>query len=204
MSKTRKGSEACVGALVIETGESLRLFERNGAFPSADTPYQIGQVWELEWEPDKRRKPPHNETVIVYKRTQLETIPRSDLAKYLEDEVGIEVWEGSPDELFDGCPSNTWAGKGYVSESTDLPTVSTGFWVSDQDLALVKDEYGADCYKYPGQSSIRLLKYVGYDAPMAIIPAGTLIRVSLATWWRPTNWVDGEDRCYLQLSGWYI
>jgi hypothetical protein len=204
VSKTRKGIQACVGALGIETGDSLRLFERDGSYPPANTPYQVGQVWELTWKHDKRRKPPHNETVIVYQRLLSHSIPPAELGEYLQNEIGIVVWEGSPDDLFDGYPNSTRAGKGYVSENTRLPTVSTGFWVSDKDIILVKDEYGSDCYEYQGDSRIRLLKYVGYDTPVGIIPAGTLIRVSLATWWCPSSWVDGEERCYLQLSGWYI
>lgn len=44
--------------------------------------------------------------------------------------------------------------------------------------------------------------YVGLQ-DVEVIPAETLIRLSLANWWVPE---DGnvERRCYLQLSGWYI
>jgi len=34
------------------------------------------------------------------------------------------------------------------------------------------------------------------------IPADTLLRVSLARWW--DNEGRHEERCYLQLSGWYV
>ena len=40
--------------------------------------------------------------------------------------------------------------------------------------------------------------------PIKVIPAGTLVRVSLARWWRPEDSEPNfEERCYLQLSGWY-
>ena len=37
-----------------------------------------------------------------------------------------------------------------------------------------------------------------------MIPAGTLVRVSLAHWWRPEDDHTGELRCYVQLSGWFL
>ena len=45
-------------------------------------------------------------------------------------------------------------------------------------------------------------KYVGLQPTEDIIPKGTLLRVSLARWWSPND-VEVENRCYLQLSGWY-
>ena len=51
---------------------------------------------------------------------------------------------------------------------------------------------------------LRGLKYVGEESPIKVIPAGTLVRVSLARWWRPEDSEPNfEKRCYLQLSGWY-
>lgn len=43
------------------------------------------------------------------------------------------------------------------------------------------------------------LKFVGFQEHVSRIQAGTIIRLSLANWWDG----QGEDRCYLQLSGWY-
>ena len=34
------------------------------------------------------------------------------------------------------------------------------------------------------------------------IPLNTLVRISLARWWVPAGM--SEERCYLQLSGWYL
>ena len=45
------------------------------------------------------------------------------------------------------------------------------------------------------------MPYVGFEEAVETIPAGTLVRVSLARWW-DTNGTT-EDRCSLQLSGWY-
>jgi ATP-dependent DNA helicase RecQ len=46
--------------------------------------------------------------------------------------------------------------------------------------------------------------FVGFQEPVEVIPAGTLLRVSLAHWWRPREDADVEPRCYVQLSGWYV
>lgn len=53
-----------------------------------------------------------------------------------------------------------------------------------------------------GRPAMFSIKYVGFAEPINKIPAGTLVRVSLARWWRPTE--TSEERCYLQLSGWYV
>lgn len=48
------------------------------------------------------------------------------------------------------------------------------------------------------------IPYVGFEPAVDLIPKGTLVRVSLARWWRPHDSPpDMEERCYLQLSGWY-
>lgn len=46
------------------------------------------------------------------------------------------------------------------------------------------------------------LKFVGFQTIIPYIPKGTIIRLSLANWWNGDG--SGEDRCYLQLSGWYM
>ena len=47
------------------------------------------------------------------------------------------------------------------------------------------------------------MPYVGFADPIERIPKGALVRVSLARWWRPDDAPDMEERCYLQLSGWF-
>jgi len=56
-------------------------------------------------------------------------------------------------------------------------------------------------YLYPGETGKRSLPYVGFASPVDTIPAGTLLRVSLARWW--DKYGETEERCSLQLSGWY-
>jgi len=48
----------------------------------------------------------------------------------------------------------------------------------------------------------RRFPYVGFEPKVNLIPAGTLMKISLARWWKPED-SDMSERCYLQLSGWY-
>lgn len=80
--------------------------------------------------------------------------------------------------------------------------MSTGFWEPDQDLRMQQDGHRIT-YEYPVDSGVRNIKYVGFEDALDRLPAGMLLRVSLARWWCPEDKPDLEERCYLQLSGWY-
>ncbi len=62
-----------------------------------------------------------------------------------------------------------------------------------------KDEKYTIRYRYG--TDINTIPFVGLQEPIDEIPAGTLLRVSLARWWSPNE--NTEERCYLQLSGYY-
>lgn len=89
----------------------------------------------------------------------------------------------------------------YTSERTGVPDRSTGFWIPDRELRL---RGGGKHYNYVKGALQRGLSHVGEAAATRRIPAGTLVRVSLARWWKPEDAdPDFEERCYQQLSGWY-
>jgi hypothetical protein len=107
--------------------------------------------------------------------------------------------------LFGGVLGYTSNSNGYVSKSRGVPDRSTWFWFPDKDLTLRSD---GTHYDYPmkmflGVTQQRGLAYVGELPPPPTIPAGTLVRVSLARWWSPDADADFELRCYAQLSGWF-
>ena len=113
---------------------------------------------------------------------------------------------GEPARLFTGLTQRTSTGVLYVAERTGVPAFSTMFWQPDKELT--RDEQGMRLrYRYPGTagapSSSCTLTFVGFQEPVKVIPAGTLLRVSLAHWWRPIDRPNDEPRCYVQLSGWY-
>jgi len=146
----------------------------------------------------KQRGPPHVEDFLVTQRYQFGREPR--LAQFLLGRV--RPWRGGPEALFDGLIRFTKSRSGYISRQNKIPSCSTGFWLADRPLFLVQDE-DKSTYHYTRAMLAFRLTYVGTTpAPAAIFP-GTLMRVSLARWWRPDDAPDMEERCYLQLSGCY-
>jgi ATP-dependent DNA helicase RecQ len=90
----------------------------------------------------------------------------------------------------------------FIAARSGLPSRSTQFWIPDQPFQM-------DCegkrirYRYPTADGGRTLAFVGFQEPVEVIPPGTLVRVSLAHWWRPKDKPEEELRCYVQLSGWH-
>lgn len=108
---------------------------------------------------------------------------------------GAKLTRGDLHNAFEGY-LNLQGSKNLVN-SQRIPSFSTQFWILDVDLVHLM-RFEKHYYLYNG---IRL-KYVGFKEPVDNIPAGTIIRLSLANWWDGDG--SGEDRCYLQLSGWYL
>jgi hypothetical protein len=113
----------------------------------------------------------------------------------------ISPWRGGPHRLFGGLVRATGSGSGYVSHAAGVPGRSTGYWLPDRSLVRVL-ENGKERYQYPDERGIRNLPYVGCAPSIPQIVEGTLVRVSLARWWSPDG--EFEQRCYLQLSGWFL
>lgn len=195
LSKTHTRTEACVGGIVIDTLRPIRLMNGPGEYQPGDTPFSVGQIWDIEFKenPDKA---PHIEDVIVSSRKYLRNI--ESIFAFISE--NCQILKGSPLVLYDELLKWTGSGSGYICERNGVPNTSVGFWISDRDLI-----YENGYYTYSQLTRFhrtRRFKYVGFDNPIGIIPAGTLIRVSLAKWWSPPD-IDIEERCYLQLSGWY-
>jgi hypothetical protein len=113
----------------------------------------------------------------------------------------VAPWRGGIDQIFGGLVRYTGSGNGYVCERIGIPDGSTGFWIPDRDLHLRDD---GKHYDYGAGLPRSGLSYVGELATIDPIPAGALLRVSLARWWKPHDAEPGfEERCYLQLSGWF-
>jgi len=197
VSKTHMSNAACVGG-VLADGRFVRLLNSEGNNQNPECDINVGEVYTIIFSERTNKKPPHVEDILVqsmiYKFT-FENI--SKMVEYLKIKLKIKIWEGSSDVLFDGNLQWTNGGSGYISENKTIPNFSVGFWLSDKDL-IRKDFNEKVRYSYPIRW--RNISYVGFQSPVDSIPAGTLLRVSLARWWSPN---DDEERCYLQLSGWY-
>lgn len=211
VSKTHMHTAACVGG-VLANGRFVRLLDEYGHNQDINTPMKIGDVYTIVFEERENKRPPHVEDILVSEmklKGSFLTIER--MIEYLKDKLKIKIWSGSTEILFDGKIKWTNSGSGYISASCETPDNSVGFWIPDKPLTR-RDYQGKVKYSYPPISKVELgfvverlwrsLPFVGFQNPVDIVPASTLVRVSLARWWAPDN-SDDEERCYLQLSGWY-
>ncbi len=197
VSKTHMSNAACVGA-ISGNGKFVRLLDKNGHNQDIETSLKIGDVWTINYQERPNKIAPHIEDILVTNMTfkvSFGTI--KEMIKYLREKLKVKVWSGSTEVLFDGKIQWTSGGSGYISKTGEIPDNSVGFWIPDQDLPR-KDFKEKVRYSYPIRW--RNISYVGYQNPVDRIPANTLVRVSLARWWTPN---EDEERCYLQLSGWY-
>lgn len=203
VGRTKMGTSPyrCIGGLT-ETGRSIRLLDRNGHHWNASTVFQVGQVWDLEFhdvDPGSLN-PPHVEDVLVMSGAYVEIAadPCSAILSL------VAPWRGSERALFDGHVKYTNSHNGYIADD-GMPDRSTWFWIPDRDLHLRDD---GKHYDYRSKLfSIEIahgLSYVGEPNPPDVIRAGTLVRVSLAKWWKPPDADESfPKRCFVQLSGWF-
>jgi len=198
VAKTRRGGGACVGG-ITEEGRSVRLVAADAVTDErAGLGYQVGEVWGVDSTPDEHIQPPHVENIIVCRARRLRS--SADVEKAILRFMPPVI--GGPDKLFEGRLQASSSGGLYISRRIGLPSRSTMFWRPDQPLAL--DYEGKRIrYRYATGDGGRTVTFVGFQDPVEAIPAGTLLRLSLAHWWRPRDNPDEELRCYVQLSGWF-
>ncbi len=201
VSKTKMQHGVCVGG-ITEEGRFVRLLDENGHHPVENTAYEIKQIWEMMWLPGTRPVP-HTEDVRVLSKKHNGILPNETSILDFINSKKIPIYRGSIVNLFESklqFPQS--GGIGFITKE-NVPQNSVCFWIADKYLVR-KDCCGKIRYNYnDGRKSWGYnMAYVGLEKPIVCIPAGTLIRMSLANWWHPKN-SNQEDRCYLQLSGWY-
>lgn len=199
VAKTRMGNGACIGA-ITEKGESVRLIPFNAdVHDGANREYEIGGIWEISAKPAASVIPPHHENIVVYEKRHLHTVRELESAIELLMPPSI----GHPRELYEGLLQMSRSGALYIAEKSGIPPYSTTFWRPDQGLNRDTDSRRVR-YRYPTADGGCTLTYVGFQEPLETIPAGTLVRVSLAQWWKPIDRTDDEERCHAQISGWFL
>ncbi|MDO4783365.1 MAG: hypothetical protein Q4A09_09155 [Capnocytophaga felis] len=197
VSKTRMHNALCVGGLVLKNNRYVRLLNRGNKNQPSDTDFEIGNVWDINFV---NRNPlifPHIEDIIVLDKIFIENI--NSVLSFLQEKNIID-WAGHIDNLFDKKIKWSISGSGFIDER-DLPNRSVGFWKVDRELKKSGFD-GKIRYYYPNEYNLRSLTFVGLIPAIDVIPAGTILRVSLARWWKKDE--NTEKRCYLQLSGWYL
>jgi len=196
VAKTRMGRGACIGA-IAEDGRSVRLIASDADMNEQfNQEYQVGDVWQIDPGADAII-PPHTENILVLRKRRLGT--SDDLPALIERAMPPAV--GSPELLYGGLLQTGPYGSLYIAERSGVPAHSTQFWRPDRPLTRDTDAKRIR-YRYPTEDGGHTLTFVGYQEPPPVIPAGTLLRVSMAHWWRPRDEPTAELRCYVQLSGW--
>lgn len=199
VSRTKMRDGVCVGGIIEDSLEFIRVLDERGYKLTKDAPYQIGDRWEMEIEtPKTARDIPHSEDRQVHPIQRIDNIATTGVRDFIKSqEFGTKVIDGHIASTFEGCLKFDGY-KNFVNHDK-IPSFSTQFWIPDRDLNHYYDEkYDKHLYYYNGYR----IKFVGHQDPIDVIPKGSLVRISLADWWGGDG--SGEDRCYLQLSGWYL
>ena len=199
LSKTHMNNgQCCIGGLTLG-GRYVRLLTENEENQPEDTDLNPKQAWEIEFSERPNNVAPHIEDILVSNRVGKGRLKDSITVKDFIQKREIPIWEGHPDNLFDNLIQWTQGGSGYIDRNGGIPNHSVGFWISDRDLR--RRDYNGVRYQYPQAEGWRSLKFKGFQEPVDLIPAGTLIRVSLARWIAFNE--NENQKCWLQLSGWY-
>ncbi len=202
VAKTRMGSGACIGA-ITQKGESVRLVPFNAdPHDGANREYEVGDIWEITGEPETSLIPPHNENFVVHKKSRLHTTENmKDLVSAIE--LLMPPKTGHPRVLYEGLLQNTARGRLHIAKRSGIPPYSTIFWRTDQPLT--RDTEGRKVrYRYPTENGGCTFTFAGFQEPPETLPTGTLLRVSLAHWWKPEDIPEVGERCYAQISGWFL
>lgn len=197
VSKTQMQKGVCVGGIIESTGELIRIHDCHGANLPADAPYEIGDRWLLDIQTAWNvRQAPHTEDKQTSPIQKLDSIGVKGIIEFIHSHnLGNRLVNGGLDETFERC-LRLCTTKNYINRE-HTPSFSTQFWINDAPLVHHFD-WGKHYYYY---NDIRL-KFVGFQEIVDVIPKGSIVRLSLANWWKGDG--SGEERCYLQLSGWYI
>jgi hypothetical protein len=191
-AKTRMtGNRVCVGGYVLPGYTSVRLLGSDGHNMPIDTPLEIGDVWELDFEPLDSIVPPHVEDVIVTSGRREREVGNLDGVL----RAAAMVWMGPLTGVFDDRLQLSSTNKLGVRVAGPQPTGSTGLWIADAPLIRVNGAGERVRYRVIVNGARITVPYVGVATSVPMITTGTLVRVSLA---RPFL-----ERCWLQISGWY-
>ena len=197
VARTRMGDGVCIGGMIERTGKLVRLMPGNRSWQPADSAFRIGDIWEVNLRPRPHAKPPHVEDHNAWKAEKAGTIP--DLVSFITSKASLMM--GEPAGLFTGRVLQRPGGSGYIDTTRPLPEHSVGFWIPPRDLTLVLVD-GKPKYRLDSPTPFRLA-YVGFETPIPIIEAGSLVRLSLARPWMSAEDIAERKRCSVQLSGWY-
>jgi hypothetical protein len=199
VAKTHMRNASCVGAFELSTGKNIRLLDSYGDNQPSNVDFEVGQIWDLDYSVRTTLTAPHNEDVLVSGKRLIRT--QNNLNTFLINNAPI--WRGNPTNIFEGKVHFGIGKSGYITNRGGVPSRSVGFWLPDNDLEFTILDDQKHYFYFGENNDICAFPYVGFAHNVETIRQGTLIRVSLARWWKPSAKVE-ELRCYCQMSGWYI
>ena len=154
-------------------GNSVRLFSQRKKLGVFRAIQDWPEIWEIDLL-DCPRQPRRMLKMFSSRATSASGLKKKPRDYLL---ARVDPWDGGIDEIYDGLVEYTGNHNGYISHSTGLPDRSTWFWTPDQDLELRED---GTHYDYVDGFLPKGLSYKGEPEAPSSIPAGTLVRVSLA------------------------
>lgn len=217
VARTRvNDTDLCIGALDLETFECLRLSTSDGLGFNHDAPFAVGTCWLMNYVPKSQShiESPHVEDVNV--RSFSATSMEIDLARVIvENQARLPVWTGSPSSIFDGVlrglplhEQGRYSGGLFLFRDSldDDSTRSLGFWIPDRQLRVTtqqrRNKGPRQLVNYvvaDGSTPTYAIGHSGLSILPAIIAAGSVLSVSLARWWSPSDIPGAESRCTLQV-----
>jgi hypothetical protein len=202
VSKTKmSNSNVCIGGIDLNKKTSVRLLDAKGFhWPVNACPYNMLEIWDIKYYKRYLRPLPHSEDICVRSLKKVNELPSYLSVFDMLLKMHIPICHGSIRNVFENKLKHTESGTLYISKD-QVSKTSTCFWVCNRDIWR-KDYKGKIRYHY-NDGTRHYITYVGLESdPPEIIHCGTLVRLSLAHWWAPADSLE-EERCYLQLSGWY-
>ena len=196
--KTNMERKYCLGGLTLDKLEKIRLLTADGYNQPTDTRFEVGDIWDCRLDTKPALSLPHTEDVRVLRAQPLRRLrnPKAFLLDTLNHVPSgwLELFEGK----LQAAPSGTT----FVSEDKGLPGYAHEFWRPQLPLRR-HEERGKVYYVVDGAKRPVRMSYTGVAAAPQVIPAGSLLHLSLARPWAPP---DGkiEPRCYLLLSAVYV
>ena len=192
VAKTHMQRYACIGGMSLDPDRSLRLMQANGSPQPGDTPYEIGDIWQIECEAPAEIRPPHVEDVNVLRAYKIgeERGAALPAGAYLP-------LRGALTHTFEELVPSPTTGRLH-HDIMGVPGMSPGSG-GRQPLQKVVDK---KCTTVPRDRG-RAAPILGYAPAADLIPANTLVRLSLAACVSRRRHRRGSAG-YLQLSGWYL
>lgn len=193
-ARTRMGgNRRCIGGHDLGRAfRRVRLLDWLGDNWPDDSPFQVGEIWNVDYQDKISARPPHVEDVIVREYHHLGEV--TDLRGLVLQHV--RPWKGGPDALFDRTVRRTTWGATFIPVKGPIPRCSTGYWLPDRDLE--RQSVGERTRFVLNGQSDRRFTWVGEQAPPERIEAGALVRVSLS---RRFSSETAPEGYYVQLSG---